>query len=91
MAILKRRINNKVPLDDLVLREKVVDAPAPAPLPGFPVRIVHGPNHRILLLHDKFVPLALICDFAAKSGCDAWVCDFEDSGLPARVEAWRNK
>jgi len=92
MAILKRR---KAKTEDIATdtpRETVV--PAPAPLPGFPARIVHGFNHQLLLLVDRDVSAwdgTLLHDFSAKSACEAWIVDFTDPDLLARVEAWRNK
>ena len=69
--------------------EAPVDAVVVLILPGHGVRIVHGARHQILMLIEDAAP-DLMRDFSAKSGCTAWVVDFTDPELPARIEAWRN-
>ncbi len=97
MAIPKIRKAIMPEMEEEEIEEEEPQASAPVdfssaiPLPGYPVRLVHGPKHRILLLADFDIPPELFNDFAAKSACEAWRVDFTDPELVARVEEWRNR
>jgi hypothetical protein len=95
MAVLKKRTKAKVKkMEEEVVIGDVSEEPVWKAAytnvdPGFPVRLVHGHNHRLLLLAYDDTPPEIVQDFDSKSNCTAWVVKFGDPTLADRIEAWR--